>query len=655
MKKKENREVYFFDRLAKALCEDKDALDALKEYRHIGTIFKILQDYGYLAGMKIAQYLQLALQASDDLKYFLDPETGAFSEDAISSTDEADFKASFEERRDLILLLIGKASNPPNFPRIVPVENGKVRGSLERLHGVVQWFNIPYAAPAREKKRWKRPQPAPPIERVLNCTKPGEQNLQCFGSKTFGVEGKLTLNICRPNSQAKKLPVMVYFHGGNFQVGQAEEWLGNKFCEMIKAVHVSVEYRMGAMGFNPLPALKTGDAEEDSGNFALLDDLAALRWVQRNIESFGGDPGNVTISGLSAGACTVNMLLMSPLSQGLFHRAITFSCGLVAAEPEASRKVYAEHFARLAVEDCLKPTQEEAEEWLLSEDGEDCKAARAWLYNLSPKRVINLFPLASVRMASFPACFMDGTVLPKGAFDNPYMNHIPLLLFSSTDEFTAFVGVDPWFKQRQKAAPPDETLDTDKAFCSKYGSLMYGYFNTHQVAKRLYPHWKAPIYVGRFRYGHEAKNFSEEFVLRYGAVHGVFLPFLSDQYKMPWKRGNDFFEHVGAEYLGTQLFDYMEEFMKSDNPNFEAEEEVWQAWTPDKHHEMLFDGDRKRGYVKAGVDHFSFEELFAQFDADTSASEESKAVMVHRVLNNRWFTPEWDARYGNPPDPTLIR
>ena len=349
------------------------------------------------------------------------------------------------------------------------------------------------------------------------------------------------------------------------------------------------------------------------------------------------------------------MMVVSPLAKGLFHRAVTFSVGLVAAEPQASRKVYAERFARLAVEDCRKRSQEEAEEWLLSEEEQDKETARAWLYSLSPERVINLFPLASVRMSAFPSCFRDGTVLPENLFDNPDMNHVPLMIFSSTDEFSAFVGVDPWFKKRQKAEQPDETLDADKALATKYGSLLYGYFNSHQAAERLYPNLGAPIYVGKFHYGHDAKNFSEEFVKRYGAVHGVFLPFLSNQYKMPWKRGNDFFEHVGAEYLGTQLFDYIETFMENGDPNYSAEEAPWHAWSPETHHELMFDGDRKRGYVTAGVNRFSFDEVFSQFDADTSASEESKSIIAHQVYQGRWFSPEWDKHYGNDSDPTLIR
>lgn len=661
MKNKEKHTIYFFDNLAKLISGDAEALEALHYYYRFPDIFRILQYYGYLTDTTLDDYVETAMQAADDLKFFLDPDTGEFSEDAVSDADEEAFKGSFKQRHDLILKLMGLPDGPARFPLIVEVENGRVRGDLERLHRVAQWFGIPYAAPAAGENRWRKPQPAPRIERVLNCTKPGEQNLQSTFSKTFGTEGRLTLNICRPNTPEQGLSVMVYFHGGNFQSGRAEEWLGNKFSDVGRVVHVSVEYRLGALAFNPLPALWTGDAEEDSGNYALLDIIAALRWVQRNIKAFGGNPDNVTISGFSAGGRAVTMLLISHLARGLFHRAVCFSSGLLVSEPEPSRKIYAERFAPLAVEDGVKKTKEEAEAWLLSKAEEDRKTARQWLYSLSGPRVSGVFPPADARMEGFPVFFRDGTVIPAAAFDDPDMNHVPVIVFCSTDEFSLFTGIDPWFKRRQKAQTPenpDTTLKADKEFSTKYGSLIWGDFNSHQMAKRLYPHLGAPIYVGKFHYGHEAGNFSEEYAQRYGAVHGVYLPFLSDQYKIAWKRGNDFFEHLGAIYLGARFLFYIGKFMKLGRLDSSAipEEMQWPPWKPELQQEMFFDGHKsKRGYVKTGVNVFSFEDVFARFKADTSVSEESKAFIAGYVFNHRFFSSEWDARYGNPPDPTQVR
>lgn len=185
---------------------------------------------------------------------------------------------------------------------------------------------------------------------------------------------------------------------------------------------------------------------------------------------------------------------------------------------------------------------------------------------------------------SFPIFFRDGTVVPSSSFDDSDMNHVPVLVFYSTDEFSILADADAWFRQRRKAQTPenpDSTLEQDKAFSIKYGSLIWGDFNSHQLAESLYPHLGALIYIGRFHYGHEAKDFGEEFTRRYGALHGVYLPFLTGQYKSPWKRGNDFFEHAGAEYLGSQFFGYIGQFMDTGDPNFDERETPWKAWTPE--------------------------------------------------------------------------
>ena len=95
--------------------------------------------------------------------------------------------------------------------------------------------------------------------------------------------------------------------------------------------------------------------------------------------------------------------------------------------------------------------------------------------------------------------------------------------------------------------------------------------------------------------------------------------------------------------------------MDAGDPNYDNGETLWKAWTPKLQFEMLFDGNRKRGYVKAGVNKFCFDDLFARFDADTSISEESKAIIASRVINHRAFSREWDVHFGNGPDPTLIQ
>src|SRR5690606_2097779 len=142
-------------------------------------------------------------------------------------------------------------------------------------------------------------------------------------------EDCLTLNVWTPAKRTdEKLPVMVWFYGGSFVVGSAANprFDGEQFAKD-GAVYVCVSYRVGIFGFLAHPGLTAEDPNHFSGNYGILDQLAALRWIQENIEAFGGDPDNVTIFGVSSGAATISLLMVSPLSDGLFHKAILESPG----------------------------------------------------------------------------------------------------------------------------------------------------------------------------------------------------------------------------------------------------------------------------------------------------------------------------------------
>lgn len=645
MKLSDKLDMQFFGNLAKEISVDGEVMDALKEARELQGIYQILSDYGYLQGIAFPDYIEKVIGAVDALKYYLDPDTGDFSADAICTEEDKNLQFSYGLLHDLILHLLGRDTIQARYPLIVEVENGKVRGALRRLHNIVEWLDIPYGDRAVQGRRWLKPQPPAAIERVLNCTTVGEPNLQKVGSKMSGIEGKLTLNVFRPNTDKKNLPVLVYFHGGNFQAGRTEEVLGHKLCEMLNIVFVGIETRLNVFAYNPLPALHTGNPEEDSGNFGILDYKAGLEWIQRNIGQFGGDPNCVTISGFSAGGRSVMVAMLSPIFKGLFHRAIAFSAGLTVCDYEKSLQFYVKRLAKLVVEDGIKPTVAAAESWLLSKNNDDKVMVQYWLKSQNAERLINSFPLASARLGQFPHFFADGYVIPKEGFDANLVNDVPLMSFASMDEFSAFVNVDPYFKQRTKENADDENLRNEKLLARKYGSNMWAYFNTQMIAEKLFPKMTAPIFLGKFRYGHEGEDFSEDYHSKYGAVHGIYLPFLSDQYKTPWKRGNDFFEHDGAEYLGSIFLNCLKAFMITGDPNCEYLEQHWERWRPETQTTMVFDGDREKGKTFPELNAFDYEKLFKDFDADNSVSFEAKERIKTSVLNGRFFSQKWDEHY----------
>lgn len=208
---------------------------------------------------------------------------------------------------------------------IIKTENGQVEGV--RGDGFIGFKGIPFAAPPVGELRWKEPQPVVPWDGVLKadtfacgCSQP--QNLRQS-------EDCLYLNIWTPAKSAKdKLPVMVWIHGGGFSMGAPLEstYYGEKLTQK-GVIYVSVAYRLGHLGFLAHPELSAESPNKVSGNYGILDQIAALKWIQRNISAFGGDPTRVTIFGESAGAASVSILCASPLAGGLFTGAISESGG----------------------------------------------------------------------------------------------------------------------------------------------------------------------------------------------------------------------------------------------------------------------------------------------------------------------------------------
>jgi para-nitrobenzyl esterase len=207
----------------------------------------------------------------------------------------------------------------------VQVETGVVRGTPRDGGGVLAYKGIPYAAPPAGDLRWHAPQPPLRWDGVRDATRFGTRALSAWAGDAVPVplrgEDCLNLNIWTAAQRSdERRPVMVWVHGGGFQFGtSANPSSDGTRLAQLGAVVVSFNYRVGVLGFLAHPEL---DREGPSGNYGLQDQLAALRWVKANIALFGGDPGNVTVFGESAGAHAIGILLASPLATGLIHKAI---------------------------------------------------------------------------------------------------------------------------------------------------------------------------------------------------------------------------------------------------------------------------------------------------------------------------------------------
>ena len=219
----------------------------------------------------------------------------------------------------------------------VTVDSGKVAGKL-LASGVRAYFGVPYAAPPTGALRWREPQPVKPWNGVYNADRFAPECIQILRphdiNHYFGEEATsedcLYLNLWVPPaaSASTRLPVVLWIYGGGLSIGSAA--MANYSGEQLAAkgvVYVSVGYRVGAFGFMAHPELTSESPFHASGNYGYLDQVAALRWIQKNIHRFGGDPSRVTVMGQSAGAGSAFSLQASPAAEGLFHRIVGMSGG----------------------------------------------------------------------------------------------------------------------------------------------------------------------------------------------------------------------------------------------------------------------------------------------------------------------------------------
>lgn len=233
------------------------------------------------------------------------------------------------------ITLPAKAANP----LVVKTKDGKVQGALSTDGKTRAFLGVPYAAPPVGPLRWKTPQPALKWKGVRQATTFGHRCFQqyIYDDMVFRDAGEsedcLTLNLWEPAAKAKtKLPVMVWIYGGGFTAGgTSEPRQDGEHLSRKGVIVISMNYRLGIFGFMATHELAAEGPNHSAGNYGLLDQEACLEWVKRNAAAFGGDPNNVTIFGESAGSFAVSAHMASPLSKGLFARAIGESGGAFAS------------------------------------------------------------------------------------------------------------------------------------------------------------------------------------------------------------------------------------------------------------------------------------------------------------------------------------
>jgi para-nitrobenzyl esterase len=319
---------------------------------------------------------------------------------------------------------------------IALTQNGFVRGMIESSN-VAVFLGIPYAAPPTGNLRWKPPIDPQNWGDTLATLTYGPSCPQVSKDNGPTNEDCLYLNVFTSstnfNESGAKKPIMFWIHGGGFLGGSARGYDGRVLARK-GVVVVTINYRLGPFGYLCHPALEASSANKGAGNYGLLDQIAALKWVNKNIQAFGGDPDNVTIWGESAGAFSVGALLASPLAKGLFHKAILESgTGLInGIQSKASAMQYAITVAKA-----------------VGIERSDSVALKK-LYSMSAEQLIAMcLRPQRPQLQNFYIWFspiVDGWAIPlaldKAIAQNKW-NNVPLLLGSNQDEGVYFQREKP--------------------------------------------------------------------------------------------------------------------------------------------------------------------------------------------------------------------
>ncbi len=473
-------------------------------------------------------------------------------------------------RKALLAILVWQAvafAAVASAQNVVTINTGKLRGSTQ--NGVTAFKGIPYAAPPVGDLRWEPPQPAAHWKGVRDATQYGHDCMQLpFPSDaaplgTTPSEDCLVANVWVPAHHKGPLPVMVWIYGGGWVNGGSSPavYSGAHFASKGIAF-VSFNYRLGRFGFFAFPALTKESKTGLLGNYGYMDQIAALKWVQRNIAAFGGDPHEVTVFGESAGGFSVHMLMTSPLAKGLFERAMVESgggrtmLGATGVTEGMNGKPSAEqmgvNFARS-----------------MGIEGEGA-AALAKLRALPAEEIVDGMNMASMQKAAltYSGPIIDGKIVvgqPETLYKEGKYQHLPLVIGANSldlgfarahtiQQLFAPFGANATEAEKAYGATPSSNLFLLGMRVAGDGMMVEpARFVAQTLSSQGDPVWE-------YRFGYVASSMSDKWP---GAPHATEIPFVFDTVKAKYGAAAT----AEDEKVGEETNSYWANFAKTGNPN----------------------------------------------------------------------------------------
>ena len=478
-------------------------------------------------------------------------------------------------------------------PLVVQIDSGPIEGIVYGGRARA-WLGVPYAAPPVGPLRWRPPVAAARWTELRKaaafgpaCTQPPKSGPA--GQAFIGSEDCLTLNVYAPRRpHHDRLPVLLWIHGGAGLYYSSADFDGSRLAAAQDLVIVTINYRLGPFGWFHHPAVTEAQPSGlATGQFAMLDMIASLQWVRHNIAAFGGDPGNVTICGESAGGQFVYALVLTRAAGGLFHKAIAQSGGFWNMS-----KAMAVNYRDDPEPGTPASAREIVSELLIADGKATDRAAarrveaswspaklREWLRGLPSAALIAPYrgrphidydmPLVVYGDALFPAGDHRAQ-LARGEY-----NAVPMIIGGNRDEQKFFLASDPEFVR--EAGGHFSIVDPARyeAF-NRFNSDWWNYMAVDDLAPRL----SEPVYAYRFDWD-VAPKAHPEFTAIYGAAHGIEIPFVFgdfrySEYDQLFDAGN----RASRERLSAAVMSYWAAFAYRGDPGrgLQGDLPQWQPW-----------------------------------------------------------------------------
>ncbi|MBT5387949.1 MAG: carboxylesterase family protein [Porticoccaceae bacterium] len=488
----------------------------------------------------------------------------------------------------------------PDAPEPMQLAEHRVQTSSGVAQGhssdqLVSWFDIPFAQPPVGELRWRAPRELQAADQTIiekpttSCVQKASQYAGVEGEGIGGSEDCLYLDIKAPADFAnKQYPVMFWIHGGGNTTGEKDYYDFSKMVLSKDVVVVTTNYRLGALGFFTHPAIQGAQTGLDgASNFGTLDIIQSLKWVQQNIQQFGGDPNNVTIFGESAGGHNVLALLASPLANGLFHKAIsqsgyTTSSPLQDAyNPEGANPLIKRGSWQIVNNMPQAPEQSEA-----NMDG-----VRSLLKQMDSLEFMALYDSGDLDFDALPLTTADGVVIPKQGMlaslaDPAYAKNIPVIAGATKDEIALWIATHRYFMESSysftKLLPPLISVK-NQALYDMWVRLRSRAWKIRGVDDALTAMESAgydSLYAYRFDWDHQKKSVFIDFPALFGAAHGTDIAFVTGNYTYGPISSYVYPETAERQQMEDSMMGAWTSFAKTQQPDL-GKPVQWQKFTAD--------------------------------------------------------------------------